>query len=156
MRARLLCTSLACLTAAAIVLATSASAQQSPKVVSGPGANPQCFKPWAQTTKYFQWNKKNPPYRIALANGFVGNTWRIQMIKTAKAYAETPEMKPLIKELKVVSTGTDVAAQVAAIYHFINSRYDAIVTIAANPTAFGPEPHPPTRPSSPSCPSATN
>jgi ribose transport system substrate-binding protein len=107
-------------------------------VVNGPGVNPQCFKPWASTTKYFQWNKKNPPYRIALANGFVGNTWRIQMIKTAKAYAETPEMKPLIKELKVVSTGTDVAAQVAAIDNFINSGYDAIVTIAVNPTAFGP------------------
>src|SRR5260370_2626487 len=60
------------------------------------------------------------------------------MIKTAKAYAETPEMKPLIKELKVVSTGTDVAAQVAAIDNFINSGYDAIVTIAVNPTAFGP------------------
>jgi len=138
MRASLLCTSVACLTAAMIGLAAPVAAQQSPKVVSGPGVNPQCFKPWSQTTKYFQWNKKSPPYRIALANGFVGNTWRIQMIKTAKAYAETPEMKPLIKELKVVSTGTDVAAQVAAIDNFINSGYDAIVTIAVNPTAFGP------------------
>ena len=139
MRARILCTSAACLTAAMLAFgAGPVAAQQSPKVVSGPGVNPQCFKPWASTTKYFQWNKKNPPYRIALANGFVGNTWRIQMIKTAKAYAETPEMKPLIKELKVVSTGTDVAAQVAAIDNFINSGYDAIVTIAVNPTAFGP------------------
>src|SRR5882672_2735939 len=139
MRASILCTSVACLTAAMFGFGTApVAAQQSPKVVSGPGVNPQCFKPWASTTKYFQWNKKNPPYRIALANGFVGNTWRIQMIKTAKAYAETPEMKPLIKELKVVSTGTDVAAQVAAIDNFINSGYDAIVTIAVNPTAFAP------------------
>jgi ribose transport system substrate-binding protein len=139
MRASILCTSLACLTVAAFGLGSApVAAQQSPKVVSGPGVNPQCFKPWASTTKFFQWKKKNPPYRIALANGFVGNTWRIQMIKTAKAYAETPEMKLLIKELKVVSTGTDVAAQVAAIDNFINSGYDAIVTIAVNPTAFGP------------------
>src|SRR5260370_24891541 len=138
MRASLLCTSVACLTAAMIGLAAPVAAQQSPKFVSGPAVTRQCFKPWAQTTKYFQWAKKAPPYRIALANGYVGNLWRIQMVKTAKAYAETPEMKPLIKELKVVSTGTDVAAQVAAIDNFINSGYDAIVTIAVNPTAFGP------------------
>src|SRR5215470_15446708 len=116
----------------------SAIAQQGPKVVNGPGALPQCFKPWSKETKYFQWSKKAPPYRVAVANGFVGNLWRIQMIKTAKTYAESAEMKPLIKELKVVSTGTDVAAQVAAIDNFVNSGFDAIVTIAVNPTAFGP------------------
>ena len=124
--------------AAAVALAAPASAQQGPKVVNGPGALPQCFKPWSSSTKFFQWPKKNPPYRVAVANGFVGNLWRIQMIKTAKTYAESDEMKPLIKELKVVSTGTDVAAQVAAIDNFVNSGYDAIVTIAVNPTAFGP------------------
>jgi ribose transport system substrate-binding protein len=64
----------------------------------------------------------------------VGNTWRIQMIKMAKAYAATPEMKPQLKEFKIVSTGTDVAAQIGAIDNFINSGYDAIITIAVNPT----------------------
>jgi len=128
----------ACLTSIALAVAAPAEAQQGPKVVSGPGVLPQCFKPWNQQTKFFQWNKKAPPYRVAIANGFVGNLWRIQMIKTAKAYAESAEMKPLIKELKVVSTGTDVAAQIAAIDNFVNSGYDAIVTIAVNPTAFGP------------------
>src|SRR3546814_14058898 len=68
----------------------------------------------------------------------VGNTWRIQMIKTLKAYAEQPDVAPMIEELKVVSTGTDVAAQVAAIDNFINAGYDAILTIAVNPTAFEP------------------
>ena len=43
-----------------------------------------------------------------------------------------------VKELKVVSTGTDVAAQIAAIDNFINAGYDAILTIAVNPTAFTP------------------
>jgi len=131
------------------LLATSAAAVLSmtvagtslaagPKVVSGPSKLPQCFKPWSGDTKFFQFAKKDPPYRIALANGFVGNTWRIQMIKTLKAYAEQPDVKPFIKELKIVSTGTDVAAQVAAIDNFINSGYDAILTIAVNPTAFRP------------------
>ncbi|MEQ8356887.1 MAG: sugar ABC transporter substrate-binding protein [Kiloniellaceae bacterium] len=109
-----------------------------PEVVSGPGVNPSCFAPFSADTKYFKFPKKEPPYRIAMANGFVGNTWRIQMIKTLKAYAEQPDVAPLIGELKVVSTGTDVAAQVAAIDNFINAGYDAILTIAVNPTAFGP------------------
>ena len=108
-----------------------------PEVVSGPSTQPECFVPWSADTKFFQWPKKEGPYRIALANGFVGNTWRIQMIKTAKAYVAQPEVAPLVKEFKVVSTGTDVAAQLAAIDNFIDSGYDAIVTIAVNPSAFG-------------------
>jgi ribose transport system substrate-binding protein len=99
---------------------------------------PQCFKPFTAQTKVMQFTAKKPPYRIAMANGFVGNTWRIQMIKTLKAYAETPEMKPYIKELKIVSTGTDVANQIGAIDNFINAGFDAILTIAVNPTAFKP------------------
>jgi ribose transport system substrate-binding protein len=106
--------------AVAAVLASSAALAAGPQVVNGPGENPACFKPWDANTKYFQWPAKKGPYRIALANGFVGNTWRIQMIKMAKAYAATPEMKSQLKEFKIVSTGTDVAAQVAAIDNFIN------------------------------------
>jgi ribose transport system substrate-binding protein len=109
-----------------------------PEVVAGPGYQPECFAPWSAETKFLKYPAKPGPYRIALANGFVGNTWRIQMIKTAKAFAESPEIAPEIKELKVVSTGTDVAAQLAAIDNFINSGYDAIITIAVNPTAFTP------------------
>jgi ribose transport system substrate-binding protein len=120
------------------VYAASTALGAGPQVVQGPGASPECFAPFSADTKYFQFAKKDPPYRIALANGFVGNTWRIQMIKTLKAYAEQDDAKPLIKELKIVSTGTDVAAQVAAIDNFINAGFDAILTIAVNPTAFAP------------------
>ena len=116
----------------------SAALAAGPEVVKGPGAMPECFAPFKQDTKYFQWPKKEGPYRIALANGFVGNTWRIQMIKTLKAYVEQPDVAPMVKELKVVSTGTDVAAQIGAIENFINQGYDAILTIAVNPTAFTP------------------
>src|SRR5438552_6981009 len=109
-----------------------------PEVVPGPSADPKCFVPWAQDTKYFKFPAKPGPYRIALANGFIANTWRIQMIKTAKAYAATPEVAAKVKEFKVVSTGEDVAAQIAAINNFIDSGYDAIVVNAQNPKAFGP------------------
>lgn len=124
------------LVVAAGVAAFSGIAKAEPAVVSGPGHNPECFAPWSADTAYLQWDGREPPYRIALVNGFVGNTWRIQMVQTAKAYVETPEIAPLIEEFKVVSTGTDAAAQLGAIEDFINQGFDAIVTIAVSPTGF--------------------
>jgi ribose transport system substrate-binding protein len=118
------------------LLLSSVASFAGPKVVSGPGADPECFKPWSSSTKFFQWPKKPGPYRIAVANGFVGNTWRIQMIKTAKAFAEQPEIKKDIKEFKVVSTGTDVAAQLGAMEDFINQGYDAIIANVVSPDGF--------------------
>jgi ribose transport system substrate-binding protein len=112
------------------------SAMAKPEVVAGPGYNPACFAPWSEQTKFFQWPAKEGPYRIALVNGFVGNLWRIQMIQTAKAFAEQPGIKEKIKEFKIISTGTDAAAQLGTIEDFINQGYDAIVTIAVSPEGF--------------------
>ena len=81
---------------------------------------------------------KTGPFRVALANGYIANTWRIQMIQTAKAYAAQPEVAAKLKEFKVVSTGEDVAAQISAVNNFIDSGYDAIVINAQNPQAFAP------------------
>jgi ribose transport system substrate-binding protein len=127
---------LAAASVTALFAYTSAATAQ--EVVSGPAAEPECFVPWNDTTKFFQFPKKEGPYRIALANGFIGNTWRIQMIKTAKAYAEQSDVKAKLKEFKVVSTGEDLAAQLAAVDNFIDSGYDAIVVNAQNPAAFTP------------------
>jgi ribose transport system substrate-binding protein len=107
-----------------------------PKVVPGPGTLPQCFAPWDTGTKFLQWPARRPPFRIALVNGYVGNAWRIQMVKTAKAFAKDPAVAPLIREFKVVSTGTDVAAQLAAIEDFIKQGFDGIVTLAVSPKGF--------------------
>ncbi len=122
--------------AGALGMAAGAALAKPPQVVQGPGYEPTCFAPWSDQTKYFQWPAKEGPFRIALVNGFVGNTWRIQMIQTAKAFAEQPGIKEKIKEFKVVSTGTDAAAQLGAIEDFINQGYDAIVTIAVSPEGF--------------------
>ncbi len=124
------------LSASVFALGVSAAAQASPEVVEGPGYLPECFAPWDEETAYFQWEGREGPYRIALVNGFVGNTWRIQMIQTAKAFVEQPEIAEQIEEFKVVSTGTDAAAQLGAIEDFINQGFDAIVTIAVSPDGF--------------------
>jgi ribose transport system substrate-binding protein len=119
-------------------LLTGVSAAQAFEAVSGPASEPDCMVPWSADTKFYQFPKKEGPYRIALANGYIANTWRIQMIQTAKAYAAQPEVAAKLKEFKVVSTGEDVPAQISAINNFIDAGYDAIVVNAQNPTAFGP------------------
>src|SRR5208283_3926566 len=122
--------------AAWAVWASAPAYAAGPEIVAGPSAEPNCFAPWTSDTKYFKYPAKKGPFRIALANGYIANTWRIQMIQTAKAYAAQPDIAAKLKEFKVVSTGEDVAAQIAAINNFIDSGYDAIVTDAVNPTAF--------------------
>lgn len=126
------------MTAGTLALLCSTAARAEPEVVAGPSGDPECFAPWTAETKFFKFPKKEGPYRIALANGYIANTWRIQMIQTAKAYAAQPEVAAKLKEFKVVSTGEDVPAQISAINNFIDSGYDAIVVNAQNPTAFGP------------------
>ncbi|MGI3900016.1 MAG: sugar ABC transporter substrate-binding protein [Janthinobacterium lividum] len=133
-RAKLLCAT--ALVLAGFGLGASTAQAAGPKIGAGPSADAQCFVPWTDKTKFFQYAKKPGPYRVALANGFIGNTWRIQMIKTAKAYAEQPEVKKQLKEFKVVSTGDDIAAQISAVNNFIDSGYDAVIIDAQNPTAF--------------------
>jgi ribose transport system substrate-binding protein len=131
--------SLAAGAATALLMAMAASpARAEPAIVSGPAADPACYVPWTDSTKFFQFPAKTGPFRIALANGYIANTWRIQMIQTAKAYAAQPDVAAKLKEFKVVSTGEDVAAQISAINNFIDSGFDAIVVNAQNPEAFGP------------------
>ncbi len=110
--------------------------QAAPEVVDGPGYLPECFAPWNDEITYFQWEAREGPYKIALVNGFVGNTWRIQMIQTAKAFVEQPDIKEQIADFRVISTGTDAAAQLGAIEDFINQGFDAIITIAVSPEGF--------------------
>jgi ribose transport system substrate-binding protein len=124
--------------AATAFLMLGSASYAEPEVVSGPSADPECFAPWSAETKFYKFPKKDGPFRIALANGYIANTWRIQMVQTAKAYAAQPDVAAKLKEFKVVSTGEDVPAQISAINNFIDSGYDAIIVNAQNPTAFAP------------------
>ena len=123
-------------TAALALCASAAFAQAS--IVPGPPSDPACMVPWKSDTKFVRYPKKIGPYRIALVNGYIANTWRIQMIKTAKAYTAQPAVAAKLKEFKVVSTGEDVPAQISAVNNFIDAGYDAIIVDAQNPASFGP------------------
>ncbi|MBB3929667.1 ribose transport system substrate-binding protein [Kaistia hirudinis] len=115
---------------------SSTAFAKGPEVVSGPGYEEACFKPWNAETKFFKWPAKPGPYKIALVNGFVANVWRIQMIQTAKAYAALPEVAKELKEFKVVSVGTDMAAQLGAVEDFINQGFDAVLIDPNTPTGW--------------------
>ena len=52
---------------------------------AGPGPDPAGFAPWSADAKYLQGPANEGPYKFAVVSGFVGKTWRIQMVKTAKA-----------------------------------------------------------------------
>jgi ribose transport system substrate-binding protein len=130
------CLGIGAIFGAALTVSATAHAA-GPEIVSGPSGDPNCYAPWASDTKFFKYPAKSGPFRIALSNSYIANAWRIQMIKTAKAYAAQPEVAKLIKEFKVVSTGEDLAAQISAVNNFIDSGYDAIVINSINPDAFG-------------------
>lgn len=123
--------------AAAMILTCASSAQAEWRSqAEGTSFQPECFRPWAEDTQTWSHESKEGPYRIAVVNSFTGNTWRIQMLKTLLAYAQTPEMAGNIAELKVISTGTDVSAQIAAMEDFINQGYDAVLANAMSTEGF--------------------
>jgi len=115
--------------------ATAAASPTAGAVAFNPSA---CYKPWPGTSEMFTWKKKNGPYRIALSNSYIGNVWRTEMIKIAKAYVNLPDIKKNVSEFYVNSSGNDAAAQIAQIQNMIASKYDAIIINAASPTALNP------------------
>src|SRR4029079_6907375 len=130
----------------AAILAACGGAAPAAPAPSGGGAAPaasnfdpaQCYRPCAATTEKAKFTAKAAPYTIALSNSYIGNVWRTQMIKMAKAYAELPDIKPSIKQLLVNSSGNGAAAQIAQIENMITAGADAIIINAASPTALDP------------------
>ncbi len=99
-------------------------------------ADDKCLVPWTSDTPMVSWKTKKAPYKIALSNSYIGNTWRTEMVQIAKAYTEQPDVKELISEFKVSSSGNDVNAQIAQMNQMILSGVDAIVINAATPTGL--------------------
>jgi ribose transport system substrate-binding protein len=122
-------------TSSRLTAAPAATADATEEVASGfdPAV---CFRAAENSDKMVKFAAKPGPYKIGISNSFIGNAWRTQMIQMAKAYAETPEIKAMIKELTVVSSGQDVEAQIAQMDLMIQDGVDAIILNAATPEAF--------------------
>jgi ribose transport system substrate-binding protein len=95
-----------------------------------------CFRAASNNDKEVSFEAKKPPFKIAINNGYIGNAWRTQMIQMATAYGATPEIKALISELTIVSSGNDVEKQIAQMDVMIEKGVDAIILNAESPTAF--------------------
>ena len=99
----------------------------------------KCYQPKASDTPLIKAPvQKEPPYRIAISNAYIGNDWRTEMIQMARAYANHPEIQPFISELYVVSSGNDANAQIAIVDLMIASGYDAIILNTASEDALSP------------------
>ncbi len=120
------------------IAAMLAGAATATAAVAADAGAAQCFAPTSASAAMVKLPAKTGPYRIAFANGFIGNAWRVQMLQELKAYAAQPAVASQIKELRIVSVGTDVSAQIAAMDNFISAGFDAILIDANSPTAFKP------------------
>src|SRR5215470_10440048 len=79
-----------------------------------------CFVAAKSNDKMVKLEAKTGPFTIGISNSYIGNAWRTQMLQMAQAFAQTDAVKPLIKDLVVVSTGDDVEAQIAAVDNMIS------------------------------------
>lgn len=95
-----------------------------------------CFAPAASGTPTVKWPTKKPPYRIAVSNSYIGNSWRTEMMQIAKAYVKKPEIAKYVDHFREGSAGNSVSQQAAEINQLILGGFDAIVVDAANPTGL--------------------
>jgi ribose transport system substrate-binding protein len=75
------------------------------------------------------------PFKIALANSFIGNTWRVEMANLYKAGCKMPPYSKAVA-CSVYNSGNDVGKQTQQISNLISQRVDAIVLNAASPTGL--------------------
>jgi len=97
-----------------------------------------CYQPTAADTKTVKFPAKQGPYVIALSNSYIGNVWRTQMIKMAKAFVELPDIKPQIKQFIVNSSGESADTEISQIENMIAAGAQAIIVNAISPTALNP------------------
>lgn len=82
---------------------------------------------------------KEPPFRVAISNGFVGSEWRTQMVESAQVVFEEYKARGLVTgELYVNHAGPDVTAQIAQLRNMINRGFDLIIVNPNSQTALNP------------------
>jgi ribose transport system substrate-binding protein len=97
-----------------------------------------CYQSFAGATPIKYDRVGDPPYNIALSNSYIGNVWRTQMINMSKAFVEHDDIKPMLSDYQIASSGEDASAQIAQMENMISSGAQAIIVNAISPTALNP------------------
>lgn len=79
--------------------------------------------------------KKATVYKIALANSFIGNTWRLEMENLFKAGCKMPPYSTQVS-CSVYNSGNDVGKQTQQISNLVSQGVNAIIIDAASPTGL--------------------
>jgi ribose transport system substrate-binding protein len=77
------------------------------------------------------------PYTIYLSNNYLGNTWRVQMEKSAVAAAALSPLKGKVV-LHIENASQTVPAQITSLDAIIARKPSAIIIDASSPTALNP------------------
>jgi len=82
--------------------------------------------------------EEKPEIKVALSNSFLGNSWRIEMIKIFEAYAKQLKDKGVIVDYYASTSNDDAQAQINDVRNMIANGYNVILIDAASPTALAP------------------
>ena len=116
-------------------LMSGAALAAGPEIVSGPGADPQCFVPWSDDVQYFQWPAKEGPYRIALAAQGTSNSWSALFDAHAFWYAEELG-EDVISELLYADATASADVQVPQVEDLLAQDPDALILVPMGAAAL--------------------
>lgn len=77
-------------------------------------------------------------YVVGVSNGYIGNSWRTQMIDSIEKLGEFYKGKGWIKEIIVQNAGLDTNNQIAQIRNMINGGVDILLVDPNSETALNP------------------
>lgn len=86
----------------------------------------------------FAAGQKNGDFVVGVSNGYIGNSWRTQMIDSIEKLGEFYKGKGLIKEIIVQNAGLDTNNQIAQIRNMINGGVDILLVDPNSETALNP------------------
>ncbi len=78
------------------------------------------------------------PFLVGVSNGYIGNSWRTQMIDSIESLGQYYRGQGLISDIIVQNTGLDTNAQIAAIRNMIAQGVDLLLIDPNSETALNP------------------
>jgi ribose transport system substrate-binding protein len=75
---------------------------------------------------------------IGVANGYIGNNWRTQMINDVQEAAKPYKAAGIVKQVIIANANNNLSQQISQIHDMISKGVDAIIIDAVSPTAIAP------------------